>query len=97
MKRSPDDVNGGARDVRSRSVDTTSKLFEKHFPVAIAQQFSHLVNGSEMPRNSIGKLRGTVLMRKCQSDRHESTAETLMRILDSDSTQSCARFTGSHD
>ena len=63
----------------------------------MAQQLLEISNGSILPTNSINKLRETVLMRKFGVKGKESTAETLLRILDNDDSQSYVSYTGSYD
>ena len=96
-KRSPGDSCRGVRDANAESLQLISKLFENHCPVAIAQQFLEISDGSKLPLNSINKLRDAILMRKYGVAGKESTAETSLRILDNDDSQSYICCTGSYD
>ena len=73
-----------------------TKLFEEHFPAVIAQHLLEISNDIKLPKNSINKLCDAVLIREFGVGGKESTAETLMRILDSDNIQCYVYFTGSY-
>ena len=86
---------GERRALRIHWID--NQIIREKCPVAIAQHLLEISNGSKFPKNSINKLRYAVLMHKFRVGGEESTAETLMQILDSDDTQYYVCHTGSYD
>lgn len=87
----------GAKDVPADTLDLINNLLQRHCPLSVAQQLLELSCGNKLPRNSLAKLREAVLMRKYQTNGSETTAETLIRLLNNDDNISCVCCTGSYD
>ena len=85
------------QDIPADTLSMVGKLFENHCPLPMANLFMELLGGGKLSRKSISKLRETVLIRRYDSNLNESTAETLIRLLNEDESITHLSCAGSYD
>ena len=73
------------------------QLMKNHHTTSIMQQLTKLTTGGRFPPNSMAKLRAWVFIQKFNCDRSETTAETLLRLLEDDDDVLFVRFAYSYD
>ena len=87
----------GASDIPDNVRKYAEEMLNNNCSTAVVQLLMSVMGADKITNDSISKMRRAVLIKKHKNDKGESTAETLLKMLDDMEGVTCCYMTGSYD